>query len=153
MAFDQQPVVGVITLVRPMMHAHQRPFALQLFAFELEAQMAFLITALRVFQRLPYAAIPHHHLAGTVLMRRNHAFKIAVGQRMVFYMHGQTFYARIKAGAFGHGPAFEHAIQFQPEVVMQAGGVVFLNYIMQYCARRPALPPGSEVILKSRLAR
>src|SRR5690606_19539760 len=61
-----------------------------------------------------------------VLSFGNLAFELVVGNRVIFYMDGHTLVSRIEAGSLGYGPPFHRAIQFQPEVVMQAPGPVFL---------------------------
>src|ERR1700678_2928533 len=48
---------------------------------------------------------------------------------MVLHPNRQPFIGRIQAGAFGDGPTFQHAIQFQAEVVMQPARRMFLNGI------------------------
>jgi hypothetical protein len=58
---------------------------------------------------------------------RNGAFEIAVVERVVFHLHRQPLVVRIERGPFCHGPGLEDAVEFQPEVIMQTAGIMFLN--------------------------
>jgi hypothetical protein len=46
---------------------------------------------------------------------------------MVFHLDGEPLFARNEAGAAGHRPAFHHAVEFEPEIVMQPCGGMFLD--------------------------
>ena len=46
---------------------------------------------------------------------------------MILYHHRQALLVRIERHPLGHGPAFEGAVVFEAQVVMQAGGVMFLH--------------------------
>ena len=48
---------------------------------------------------------------------------------MILHLHRQTFVMRIKARAFMNCPAFQYAIQFQTEIIMQMRCSVFLDEI------------------------
>jgi hypothetical protein len=38
---------------------------------------------------------------------------------MVFDLHRQTLDGRVEVRALGHGPTFQHAAQFQAEVIVE----------------------------------
>ena len=71
---------------------------------------------------------------------------------MVLDVHGHALVGRIEAGPLGHGPRHEHAIEFQPEVVVQARGRMLLDDERQRLAPLCCSPRGSAVIVKSRFA-
>ena len=55
---------------------------------------------------------------------------------MIFGAHRQPLVARIKARPLGHRPAQQNAVQLQPQVVMQARGIMLLNEVGKSFARR-----------------
>ena len=55
---------------------------------------------------------------------------------MILGPHRQPLVRRVEAGTFGHGPAQQNAVQFQPEIVMQARGVVFLDEVRKLLLSR-----------------
>jgi hypothetical protein len=52
---------------------------------------------------------------------------------MVLGHHREALVGRIEAGSLGHGPALEHALHLETEVVVEARGGVLLD------AERPSL--------------
>ncbi len=46
---------------------------------------------------------------------------------MILGADGEALVVGIDAGAARHRPAFQHAVHLQPEIPMEAGGVVFLD--------------------------
>src|SRR6185503_10607810 len=60
-----------------------------------------------------------------------HALESAIVQRMVLRLHGEALVGRVEARSLRHGPALEHALELEPEVVMQARGGVALDVIAQ----------------------
>ena len=130
--FDQQP--GIFS---PAFCADQRKFAFELFSvhselegarfqfFEEDAILGFFCTVVG-FQGFVGAGVPDDDRAGAVVAFGDDAFEILIVKGMVFYHHGQSFVRGVQGRAFWDGPAFQHAFHFQPEVIMQAGGVMFL---------------------------
>ncbi|MCY1516203.1 hypothetical protein D9M68_508230 [compost metagenome] len=117
--------------------ADQLPAAGQLFAGQVEHQLAGCHARTRVADRRPRAAVPDNDRAGTVLFRWNLAFEIRIVERMVFDMDGHALFGRVVAGPLGHGPAQQHAVQFEPEIVVQAPRPMLLHHETQ----RLRLPP------------
>ena len=76
---------------------------------------------------VPGSVVPDHDGAAAVFAFGDRAFELAVLQRMVFDLDGQALFRRIEAGAFWDGPAYEDAVHFEAEIVVQARGVVFLD--------------------------
>ena len=127
LVLDQQPLVLLLG-------AHQRERALELLAAQQDAELA-LRRALRgprappargrgtrwlpVFVRRVDAAVPDDHLAGAVLARRNHAFERRVVVRVILGLHGEPLFATIERRTLRHRPGLEHAVAFEPEVVVQ----------------------------------
>ena len=67
---------------------------------------------------------------------------------MILAMDGKAFVGRIGGGAFGDGPAQQHAIKLEAEIVMQQCRVVLLHDEAQPSDLRfvlLVLPEGSAV--------
>ena len=131
---DQKPVVALalpIALValaeavRP--HAHQRPAARQAFAFQPELQGAVLQAGMRVCLGDPIAAIPQLDRAAAILSFGDRAFEIPIIKGMVLNLDRQALVVRVKRGPLGDRPRFENTIELEPEVIVQARGIVALD--------------------------
>ena len=107
--------------------SHQVPDAAQLLARQLELEMALRVGGVRVAERRPGSAVPDQHRAGTVLLRRDHTFELPVFERVVLDVHCEALVVGVEARALGHRPAQQHAVELEPEVVVQAGGRVLLD--------------------------
>ena len=66
------------------------------------------------------AAVPEQHRAAAVLALGDHALEAAVLDRVVLDLHGEALLGRVEARPLGHGPALEHAVELEAEVVVQA---------------------------------
>src|ERR1051325_4446920 len=94
-------------------------------------QLAFAEAFGRVTLRNPLPLVPEHDSAAAVFALRNRALKVSILQRVIFDLDGQRFDGRVEAWSLGNGPALEHAIPFQAEVVMKMAGIVLLNAIVE----------------------
>src|SRR5882724_3673236 len=47
---------------------------------------------------------------------------------MIFYHHGQPFVGGVEGRTLGNGPALQHSIHFQPEVIMKMRGGMLLHH-------------------------
>src|SRR3546814_1904029 len=83
-------------------------------------EMAFL-DVLRALarDRRPAAAVPQHHAAAAIFALGDHAFEVGIGHRMVLGAHRETLVGGVGARPLGHRPAFEHAVDFEADVVME----------------------------------
>src|SRR4029453_16318215 len=124
---DQQPVVAL--LAGPAVHAHEMPSAVQLLPLERERQVPLREALVRIVLRAPAAAVPDHHRTAAILALRDRAFELVVLDGMVFTLHGEPLPARHQAWATRYPPALHHAVEFEPQVVMQPPGGVFLDDI------------------------
>src|SRR6516165_6498294 len=122
---DQEPIGAL--LAAAIAHAHQHPAAVQLVALQRELQVALFETAFGVLG-FPITAIPELHSAAAILAFGNGAFEIAVVERMVLDFHRQALVMRIERGPPGDRPGFEHAVKFQPEIVVQARSGMLLDH-------------------------
>ena len=61
------------------------------------------------------------------LVFRNHPFKFAIFQGVVFHMDVALFDFRIKAWTVWHLPTLQRAFQFQTNIIIQPTGIVLLN--------------------------
>src|SRR3546814_10582581 len=75
----------------------------------------------------PRAAIPEHHRAAAILALRDDAFEIAIAERVVLGMDREAPVRRVQARALGHGPALQHAVELEAEVVVQPACGVLLD--------------------------
>src|SRR3546814_13341925 len=65
--------------------------------------------------------------ASAISASGNGAFEPAVIQRVVFGPDGKALVVRIEARTSRHRPAFENAVQLEPQIVMQPGCVMLLD--------------------------
>ena len=79
-----------------------------------------------VHERLPRALVPEHDDPRAVALGDD-AFERAVLDRVILDVHRQTLVGGIDRGALGHGPREQHAVVFEPEVVVQMTGEMFLD--------------------------
>ncbi len=101
------------------------------------------------FEGLVGTFVPDHDGSCAVVSGGDDAFEIFVVEGMVFYLHGQSFIGGVERRAFGDGPAFQDAVHFQPEVIVEAGCGMFLHDEPQgFVIRIAAL--GSGVLVKDR---
>ena len=137
LVLDEKPVVA-LSAEAVVLHLDEHPTAFQLLASEHEFQLAVaeLLLGALVADRCPEPTIPKHHRTATVLSLRNRAFEVAVVERMVLHLHGQTLIVRINRWTPRDRPRFEHAIEFKPEIVVQACCRMFLDDEAQLL-RRP----------------
>ena len=63
-----------------------------------------------------------------VLAFRDRPFEIAIVERVILDLDGQSFVVRVDGGAARDRPGFEHAVKLEPEIVMQPCGIVFLDH-------------------------
>src|SRR4051794_41062229 len=124
LGLDQEP--RLFFLSASAVHAHEMPPPAQFLALEREDQVPLLVSAMRVAIGLPTAAVPDHHGAAAILPLRNGPFECVVFDRMIFHVDRKAFVARNKARTTGNRPALHHAVEFEPQVVMQAARRVLL---------------------------
>jgi len=125
---DEQP--GGLGLFGARLHADERPLALELAAVEDELQRAVAQAGVDVGiggLGLPGALVPQHDGAPAILARGDDAFEAAVLHGVVLDLDGEPLVGDDVAGALGDGPALEHAIPAEAEVVVQMGGSVLLH--------------------------
>jgi len=123
---DQEPIVSSFFLA-PTAHADQRPAALEVLTMENEFELAFRIGLTGVAYGLPRSLVPDHHRACTILSGGNRAFERAVIEGMILHMNGEAPIGGVKTRTSCDGPALEHTIELQPEIVMEPTGGVLLH--------------------------
>ena len=122
--------------------------ALHLLAVDAELQLAVLDRLLRIERGrlgLPGPPVPDDDVAGAVLLGRDDPFEIEVFDGVVLDVDGHAPDLAVEAGALRDGPADEHALDLEAEVVVQPGGSVALDDEPpgRAGAGRPAPAPGS----------
>ena len=75
----------------------------------------------------PGATIPELHRAAAILALGNRAFEIAIVEWVILDLDGQALVVRIERGSARYRPGLEHAIEFEPEIVMQPRRIVALD--------------------------
>ena len=105
-----------------------------------------------VADRLPRAAVPDHHRPAAIFALGDHAFELAIFERVILSHHRKPLLRRVQARALGYGPALQHTIMLEPEIEMGAARCVLLD---DEAVARFSLAFGSRLwsLLKSRLAR
>src|SRR4029077_3436197 len=126
LGLDQQP--RLLPLARPFAHAHQMPAALELVTVEGEVETSLGKAPVRVALRKPLPAVPDQHRAAAILAFRDRAFEIVVFDRVILDVHGEAFFARHQARPARHRPALHHAVEFEPQIVMQPCRRVLLDH-------------------------
>src|SRR6202453_3530134 len=74
--------------------------------------------------RFPGPVVPDDDVAAAVLAGRDHPFEVEVLDRVVFDVHGGALHLRVQRRPAGDGPAYEHAADFESEVVVEPAGSV-----------------------------
>ena len=142
---DEEPVLLA------SLRLDQRPGALQLLAVEDEAELAcgeaathpvFAFGALEravavLFRRIA-PAVPNDDRAGPVLALRYDSFEGAVVDRVVLNHDREMLLVRVEAGALGHRPRLQRAVELQSQVVVEAARGVLVDNELER-APRPSL--------------
>ncbi len=118
---DQEP------LVLAALGLHERPFAAQLVAAQLEQQLAFDEALVDVVERHPAAAVPDDHRARAVVAGRDQPLEVRVLDGVVLDVDREPLVGRVRRRALRHGPGLQHAVVLEPEVVVRAPRRVLLD--------------------------
>ncbi len=103
--------------------------------------MALGETLVGIADRRPAAAIPHDHRAATILAPRDIAFEVQVLDRMILGAHREALLAQREARAARDGPALEHAVELEPQVVVKPARGMLLHHEL---AGRVLRPPAAS---------
>src|SRR5262245_39693660 len=117
LGLDQQPVL--LAALVAAFHVHEVPAAFELAAAEIDDQVPLGQLLVRIALGGPAPAVPDDHAASAVLALGDAALEFAVVERMVLRAHRQPLVPRREAGAAGDGPAFQHTVELQAQIVMQ----------------------------------
>jgi hypothetical protein len=74
------------------------------------------------------AGVPDLARAAAVLVRGNHALEPSVVQGVVLDVYGEPALSRVERWPFGNRPADQHAIEFEPEVIVKAARRVLVDH-------------------------
>ena len=125
---DQEPQILAL-VAPPAAHAHEHPLALEPLAVQAELEVALGIALVRVGQRLPAPGVPEHHRAAAILALRDRPLEVAIVEGVVLDMNGEPALAGVEARALRHGPALEHAVELEPQIIVQPACGVLLDQI------------------------
>jgi hypothetical protein len=92
--------------------------------------------------QLERAAIPDPHRARPILAGRNLALELQVLQRMVLGVHGEAVLGRVRRNSVGDRPGCQDTVVLEPEIPVQAGGVVLLDDVPRRFLRPHRDAPG-----------
>src|SRR5262249_34229512 len=110
---DEEPVALAL------LDLHERPLAVELVTLELEEELSFLEPLTPIFEWDPFAAIPDDHAARTIVSGGDDPLEVAVFERMVFDLDGESFVGHVVRRALRHGPRPQDALHLEPEVEVQ----------------------------------
>src|SRR5690606_33144880 len=88
-----------------------------------------LQTLVRVAYRPPCPAIPQQDRSSAIISLGDDTLEGRIIDWVVLGSHCKPLVPRIEAGSPGHRPAFQDAVQFKPQIIVQPPGVVFLDCI------------------------
>src|SRR5580765_4426319 len=120
---QQEPVAALAA------HARERPASAQLEAEQLELELAPLdLLARRLgLQELEAAGVPHDRRAGAIVPLGNEPLEVGVLDGMVFDVHGEALLVGTHRRALGHGPALQHAVDLEPQIVVEPARRVLVD--------------------------
>ena len=119
---DEEPVLAVTA-------ANQGEGASEFAPKELEFEVAPLQHLLRIaVEPARGAPVPNHHRAAAVLAFGDPALEVEIFQRVVLHVNGQALLSRVQTRPLGDGPRREHAVDLEPEVIVQAAGGMLLDH-------------------------
>src|SRR5438445_3990852 len=126
---DDQPALPLARLSQPPSGLDQGKTSAQLLALEhhVDFTLGKLLVRRDVRFRLVCALVPDHHRSRAILPFRNHTFEVGIFERMVLCPDSQPLICRIHGRPFRHRPGYQDSVNRQPEIIVQAAGVVFLN--------------------------
>ena len=105
------------------------PEARELLARELEFEVALAVANVGVELRRPGPPVPDHDRAGAIFAFGDHALEAAILQGMVLDLNRKALLAGDEARAFGHGPALQHSVQLEAEIIVKPPGGMLLDDI------------------------
>src|SRR6266478_661433 len=126
---DEQPALPIARPSQPPSGLDHGKASAQLFALERHVDFASgkLLVRRDVRFRLVCALVPDHHRSRAIQTFRNHTLEVGIFQRMVLCPDSQPLICRVHGRPFRNRPRYQDSVDRQPEIIVQAAGVVFLN--------------------------
>jgi len=122
---EQEPLLLLLARFRP--RAHEVPSPFQAPAVEGEGEMTVLVAGARIAFRRPAALVPDDHRAAAILALGDNALEGEVFERMILGMDRKALLADGKARPARDGPALQHPVELEPQIVVQAARIVLLH--------------------------
>ena len=116
---QQQPLLLTGT-VRPA-PPHQDEPAAQLLPVKVGVKITGRHRGRRVVRRvrLPRTGVPHDHVAAAILPGRDDPLEVQVLDGVILDVDGRVPDVRVQGRPLRHGPAHQHAVDLEPQVVVQ----------------------------------
>ena len=143
---DEEPVTGAAA------GAYEGPRAAHLASLQREGELAGLqllahppVGLVAVAERQDALLIgrigpcvPDDHLARAIAAGRDYSLEVSVVQRVVLDHGGESLLARVEGRPLWGRPRLEHAVDLQPDVVVEAGRCVLLHHESEVAPPRRA---------------
>jgi hypothetical protein len=125
---DEEPIDPLAAVPIPS-HSDEDEAAAEPVALEREFQVALLELPLcaEFPLGLPEAAIPELDGAAAIFSLGDRSFEVSVSEGVIFHLDRKALVVRIERRPLRHCPGFEDAVELEPQIVVQPGGVVLLN--------------------------
>ncbi len=124
--FAQQPVLA--SFAGLALEPDQQPLATHPLALKAKVEMALVdVGGALARDRRPGPAVPQHHRPAAIFVLWDRPLELDIGHRMVLGPHRQPLDIGIGRWPLGHRPALEHPVDFEPQVPVEPGRVVFLD--------------------------
>src|SRR5256885_2927424 len=84
---------------------------------------------------LPISAVPDDHLAGAVLLRRNHPLERGVLERMVLDLDRHALVVHVERGTLGNRPGFQHPLELDRKSTRLNSSHLVISYAV-FCLKK-----------------
>ena len=110
-------------------HPGERPPPPHLVAEELDLQLPLreLIEGISLLRRPVPPAVPDDDGAGPVVVGWDHSLEVGVLERVIFHVHGEALLLGADRRALRDGPALQHPVHLEAQIVVEAPGRVLLD--------------------------
>lgn len=123
---EKEPV-ALVLLSRATLQTGQHPSAVEFLPCQAELEGALAQVVVDIAHRRPDALVPDDHRTAAIFAFGDHALEVDIVEGMVLRLHRQPLVGRIERRTFRHRPAFQHAVDLKPQIVVVGGRMVFVH--------------------------